>query len=64
MCEKLSETLAPFDLDIDFHSDVLPLSQFRNGGTVTERHILFALTQKLIQKYPSPDDLISFLKTN
>ena len=62
MCEKLSETLAPFDLDIDFQSDVLPLSQFRNGGTVTERHILFALTQKLIQKYPSPDDLISFLK--
>lgn len=33
---------------LDFEKDVLPLSQYANGGSVTERHILFALAKKVI----------------
>ena len=33
---------------LDFENDVLPLSQYANGGSVTERHILFALAKKVI----------------
>ena len=34
--------------DIDFEKDVLILSQDKNGGSVTERHVLYALALKLI----------------
>ena len=33
---------------LDFDKDVLPLSQFANGGSVTERHLLFALAGKML----------------
>lgn len=36
---------------ITFEDDVIPLSLYREGGTVTERHILFALAGKLISAY-------------
>ncbi len=35
-------------LALDFERDVLPLSEYANGGAVTERHLMFALTKKLI----------------
>lgn len=33
---------------LDFEEDVLPLSQYAFGGSVTERHLLFALAKKMI----------------
>lgn len=33
---------------VDFENDVLPLSQYAYGGSVTERHLLFALAKKVI----------------
>ncbi len=36
-------------LALDFERDVLPLSEYANGGSVTERHLMLALTKKLIQ---------------
>ena len=62
MCGRLSKLLAPVGIAVDFQKDVLPLSQFAEGGSVTERHILFALAQKLMHNYPSPSALLSFLK--
>jgi hypothetical protein len=32
-------------LDLDFDRDVLPLSQFHDGGSVTERHLMLALAR-------------------
>ena len=33
---------------IDFERDVLPLSEFRDGGSVTERHLMLALAKQLL----------------
>ena len=33
---------------LDFEKDVLPLSEYKNGGSVTERHLLFALAKKVL----------------
>lgn len=33
---------------LDFEEDVLPLSEYVNGGSVTERHLLFALAKKVL----------------
>ena len=34
--------------DLDFDRDVLPLSQYADGGAATERHLLFALVKRLL----------------
>ena len=35
-------------IPLDFEKDVLPLSMFHDGGSVTERHLLFALAGKML----------------
>ena len=45
MCRKINDICGT---DIDFDRDVIPLSSFSGGGSVTERHVLFALAKKLI----------------
>lgn len=62
MCENITELVKPYGLSLDFDADVLPLSNYHKGGSVTERHILFALTQKIIARYPTPEALLTFLK--
>ena len=48
MCERLSELTRPLGIEVDFESDVLPLSHSDEGGSVTERHIVLALARKLL----------------
>ena len=53
MVDKLNALIKPYDLELDFNNDVLPLSQYSYGGSVTERHILYALAAKLTEnEYP------------
>ena len=47
MTEKLN-ALLPGALRLDYLRDVEPLSQASDGGTVTERHLLYALSHKVI----------------
>ena len=62
MVKRLNKILEPFTLSIDFKLDVLPLSSYLQGGTVTERHMLFALAQKITTKFPKGKEVIDFLK--
>lgn len=32
---------------LDFEKDVIPISEYENGGSITERHLLFALAKKV-----------------
>ena len=47
MVERLNSKLKPYELELDFVADVLPFSLYTSGGSVTERHILYALAAKL-----------------
>lgn len=60
--ETLNEILKPYDIEIDFDKDVYPISQANQGGSITERHILYALTLKLIDKYGKGQALADFLE--
>lgn len=62
MCENITELVKPYGLSLDFESDVLPLSNYHKGGSVTERHILFALTKKITSRYQTPAEVLTFLK--
>ena len=60
MCAAITSFTSPFGISLDFDRDVLPISMAREGGGVTERHILFALTGKITEAYPSREDAVSF----
>jgi hypothetical protein len=62
MVERINRLMEPFDIYIDFDRDVVPLSMYNEGGSITERHIIFALSHKLIEKYGKGEGLVNFLK--
>ncbi|MEI6892588.1 MAG: PHP domain-containing protein [Pontiella sp.] len=47
---------------LDFDVDVLPISQAAEGGSITERHILYALALKLIEKCGKGQPLVDFVE--
>ncbi|MCK5674813.1 MAG: PHP domain-containing protein [Spirochaetales bacterium] len=47
---------------IDFEKDVLGRSMSAFGGSVTERHILAALSEKLISKFGKGEPVVKFLE--
>lgn len=49
MCAKINEICEPYGFSVDFEHDVIPLSSDSMGGSVTERHVLFALTLKIAE---------------
>lgn len=57
MAARLAELVAPAGLRLDYGADVLPLSNFSKGGSVTERHILYALALQIAKK-PSPANFL------
>lgn len=58
MIANANEILAPAGIYVDFDTDVLPLSQYENGGSVTERHISLALARRLLEK-GSADEILT-----
>jgi len=62
MCRRISEIMEPYGVELDFFADVLPLSNNWEGGSVTERHILFALAKKLTARYTTPEAVLGFLE--
>jgi hypothetical protein len=46
---------------IDYEQDVLPLSNRRDGGTVTERHLLLALVHQLTQRFGRGEAVLGLL---
>lgn len=58
MIENINSLVSPFGTAINFESDVLPLST----TSVTERHLLFALTKKITGKYNTPEQVVTFMK--
>lgn len=64
MCELITGKFGKFGVELDFEKDVKPLSQAALGGSVTERHLLYALAVKLDQKFGRTESLIAFLEND
>ena len=61
MARNINVLMAPFGIGLDFANDVMPISKFSGGGSVTERHLLYALGEKLA-KTLGRAQVASFLK--
>jgi len=63
MVEALNRATESFGLDpIDYDREVLARSHASEGGSVTERHILSALSTKIIEKTGRGTTLVAFLE--
>jgi predicted metal-dependent phosphoesterase TrpH len=61
--EKLNALLAERGAPtLDFDSDVMAISEASNGGSITERHILYALSLKLIEVHGKGQALVDFVE--
>lgn len=50
MTDNINALMEPYGISLDFDQDIVPISQFENGGSITERHLLCALSKKIIEK--------------
>ena len=64
MCELITKKFSKFGIVLDFNKDVYPLSQAKDGGSITERHLLYALAVKLSERFGRTPELINFLKND
>ncbi|MBQ7779792.1 MAG: PHP domain-containing protein [Clostridia bacterium] len=48
MLEKINELTSPYGITLDFEKDVVSISSYNEGGSVTERHLLYALCKKIV----------------
>ena len=62
MVAGINGMMGAFGVTIDFDKDVLPLSNYDRGGSVTERHLSSALAYKLIDRFGLGEKLIAFIK--
>lgn len=58
MCDRINELCAPYGVSISFDKDVRLISKCNEGGSITERHVLFALTNKICEKFPSRENAV------
>jgi hypothetical protein len=54
--------MGKYGVTIDFEKDVLPLSNYDKGGSVTERHISSALAQRMLDVIGKGEKLVSFIR--
>jgi len=61
--EALNSSLKMSGLPLlDFDKDVVPLSHSHDGGSITERHILFALAKNLYNHLKTQEKVVDFLQ--
>jgi len=63
MVEKLNAVIKPYGIELDFYNDILPISQYSSGGSVTERHILSALASRFTDDELPKDFLLGLFKS-
>lgn len=58
MIEKINALLGE---GLDYDRDVLPLSMHHEGGGVTERHLMYALAQKMVARAGKGQGMVEYL---
>lgn len=62
MVININQLVGEYSMTIDFEKDVKPLSMNDDGGSITERHLLYALSAKMIERIEKGKKLVQFLR--
>ena len=60
MIEKINDLLG---MSLDYDRDVLPLSLGKEGGGVTERHLMYALAIEMVKKAGKGQSMVDYLES-
>lgn len=61
MVAKINEFIEGSGIVLDFDKDIVPLSNWDEGGSVTERHLLYGLAVKIVELCGKGQKVIDFL---
>lgn len=61
MVDRINDLFKAHGISLSFQDEVIPISNFNEGGSITERHLLFKLSKKLVEKFGRGKELINFL---
>ena len=61
MTDAINKIMMPFAVAIDYDKDVVPLSMQSEGGSVTERHLLYALSLRVIERLGKGQPVVDLL---
>ena len=64
MIDNINKMTASAGIVTDFEKDVVPLSNFHCGGSITERHLLFAVAKNIVAKLGKGPQVVDFLKND
>lgn len=59
---RINERMKSYGISLDYEKDVVAISKYMNGGTITERHLLYALAKKIVRKYGIGEGAVRFLE--
>ena len=62
MVAAVNQLMGRYGVTIDFEKDVLPLSNYAKGGSVTERHISSALAYRMLEVIGKGETLVKFIR--
>lgn len=62
MADRINEMIKPCGISLSFDTDIAPLSMCHEGGSITERHILYGLSLKLTGTFGKGERLLNVLK--
>ena len=62
MVQNLNQITEQYGMGISFERNVQPISMCHDGGSITERHILYALALRMLDVLGQGEKLVRFLK--
>lgn len=64
MLNKINQLFSTFHLNLDMERDIVPISYYLNGGTITERHLLLGIIKYLEKEYVEVGRINKFVQDN
>lgn len=61
MVARINQLTEAYGISMDFDRDVVPLSMCHEGGSITERHLLYALSKKIVERLGKGPQVVAFL---
>ena len=62
MVENINRIMSDYGIYLNFDNDIIPVSMAHDGGTITERHLLYALSLKILSTFGKGSATVNFLK--
>lgn len=60
--KNVNKAYKKYGIKLDFETDVVDTSTYRKGGALTEKHVFYALSHKIVQKFGKGKLVVDFVE--